>query len=182
MQIDLGNNCQIRSFRPDDAPALAQYTNNRKVWLNLRDAFPHPYKLEHAAAWIRMAGRQYPEVSFAIASAAASTASSASTDEVIGGIGLGLQTDVNYRSSEIGYWLGEPFWGRGIATAALSALTDYAFAHYDLIRLFAYVFEWNPASMRVLEKAGYTYEGRLRKSATKDGKIVDQILYAKVLE
>lgn len=172
MHIDLGNDCQIRSFRPDDAPALAQYTNNRKIWLNLRDAFPHPYKLEHAAAWIRMAGRQYPEVSFAIAS----------PDEVIGGIGLGLQTDVNYRSSEIGYWLGEPFWGRGIATAALSALTDYAFAHYDLIRLFAYVFEWNPASMRVLEKAGYAYEGRLRKSATKDGKTVDQFLYAKVLE
>ena len=170
MQIDLGNDCRIRSFRPDDAPALAQYTNNRKVWLNLRDAFPHPYKPEHAAAWIRMASRQYPEVSFAIASDASST------DEVIGGI------DVNYRSSEIGYWLGEPFWGRGIATAALSTLSDYAFAHYDLIRLFAYVFEWNPAPMRVLEKAGYTYEGRLRKSATKDGKTVDQLLYAKVLE
>ena len=172
MYIDLGNDCQIRSFRPDDAPALAQYTNNRKIWLNLRDAFPHPYRLQDAAAWIRMAGRQYPEVSFAIAS----------PNEVIGGIGLGLQTDVNYRSSEIGYWLGEPFWGRGIATAALSALTDYAFANYDLIRLFAYVFEWNPASMRVLEKAGYAYEGRLRKSATKDGQTVDQLLYAKVLE
>lgn len=172
MQIDLGNDCQIRSFRPDDAPALARYINNRKIWLNLRDAFPHPYRLNDAVAWIRMAGRQYPEVSFAIAS----------PDEVIGGIGLGLQTDVNYRSSEIGYWLGEPFWGRGIATAALCALTDYAFAHYDLIRLFAYVFEWNPASLRVLEKAGYAYEGRLRKSATKDGQTVDQLLYAKVLE
>lgn len=170
MYIDLGNDYHIRSFRPDDAPALAKYTNNRKIWLNLRDAFPHPYKLEHAASWIRMAGRQYPEVSFAIAAA----------DEVIGGIGLGLQTDVNYRSSEIGYWVGEPFWGRGIATAALCGLTDYAFAHYNLIRLFAYVFEWNPASMRVLEKAGYTYEGRLRKSATKDGQTVDQLLYAKV--
>ena len=172
MHIDLGNDYHIRSFRPDDAPALAKYTNNRKIWLNLRDAFPHPYKLEHAASWIRMAGRQYPEVSFAIAAA----------DEVIGGIGLGLQTDVNYRSSEIGYWIGEPFWGRGIATAALCGLTDYAFAHYNLIRLFAYVFEWNPASVRVLEKAGYAYEGRLRKSATKDGQTVDQLLYARVQE
>lgn len=172
MHIDLGNDYHIRSFRPGDAPALAKYTNNRKIWLNLRDAFPYPYKLEDAAAWIRMAGRHYPEVSFAIAAA----------DEVIGGIGLGLQTDVNYRSCEIGYWVGEPFWGRGIATAALCGLTDYAFAQYNLIRLFAYVFEWNPASMRVLEKAGYTYEGRLRKSATKDGQTVDQLLYARVLE
>ena len=169
MRIDLGP-WQIRSFRPDDAPSLARYANNRNVWLNVRDAFPHPYRIEDAVAWIRMAARQYPEVSFAIADAT----------EVIGTIGLGLQTDVNYRSAEIGYWLGEPFWGQGIATAALTAMTEYAFARYDLIWLFAYVYDWNPASVRVLEKAGYTCEGRMRKSATKDGQTVDQLLYAAV--
>ncbi len=171
MQIDIGE-WQVRSFRPDDAEALAKYANNRKIWRNIRDAFPHPYRLEDAVAWIRMAGRQFPEVSFAIADA----------NEVIGTIGLGLQSDVNYRSAEIGYWLGEPFWGRGIAAAALIALTEYAFARYDLIRLFAYVYEWNPASVRVLEKAGYVFEGRLRRSATKDGQTVDQLLYAMVRE
>lgn len=171
MRIDIGE-WQVRSFRPDDAAALAKYANNRKVWRNVRDAFPHPYRMQDATAWIRMAGRQFPEVSFAIANA----------EEVIGTIGLGLQTDVNYRSAEIGYWLGEPFWGRGIATAALLALTEYAFDNYDLIRLFAYVYEWNPASARVLEKAGYAFEGRLRKSATKDGQAIDQLLYAAVRE
>ena len=172
MRIDIGAGRQIRSFRPEDAEALARYANNRQVWLNVRDAFPHPYRLADAVAWIRMAARQFPEVSFAIAD----------PQEVIGTIGLGLQTDVNYRSAEIGYWLGEPFWGQGIATAALGAFTEYAFAHYDLIRLFAYVYEWNPASERVLAKAGYACEGRMRKSATKDGKTVDQLLYAKVRE
>ena len=172
MRIDIGAGRQIRSFRPEDAEALARYGNNRQVWRNVRDAFPHPYRLADATAWIRMAGRQFPEVSFAIADAR----------EVIGTIGLGLQSDVNYRSAEIGYWLGEPFWGQGIATAALAALTEYAFAHYDLIRLFAYVYAWNPASERVLVKAGYACEGRLRQSATKDGQTVDQLLYAKVRE
>ena len=171
MRIDIGQ-WQVRSFRLDDAEALAKYANNRNVWLNLRDAHPHPYRLEHAVAWLRYLEWQNPEIHFAIASA----------DEAIGYIGLGLQTDVFRRSAEIGYWLGEPFWGRGIATAALRALTEYAFANYNLIRLFAYVYDWNPASVRVLEKAGYVFEGRLRKSATKDGQTVDQLLYAIVRE
>ena len=106
----------------------------------------------------------------------------ASNEEAIGGIGLRLQTDVHRRSAELGYWLGEPFWGQGIATKAVGALTEYAFAHLDLIRLYATVFEWNPASARVLEKAGYIYEGGRRKSATKDGKTIDQLLDAIVRE
>jgi RimJ/RimL family protein N-acetyltransferase len=85
---------------------------------------------------------------------------------------------VHRKSAEIGYWLGEPFWGRGIITKALAAMTKYAFSNFDLIRLYAYVFETNPASMRVLEKAGYKLEGRLRKSVIKDGQILDQMVYA----
>ena len=171
MQIDLGE-WQIRSFRPGDAAAIAKYANNRRVWLNLRDRFPHPYFREHAEAWITQCLRQAPETSFAIASA----------EEAVGGIGLTPQEDVHRHSAEVGYWLGEPFWGRGIATSALRAVTEYAFAEFELVRLYAYVFEWNRASARVLEKAGYTYEGRLRKSAIKDGKSIDQLLYALVLE
>ena len=86
------------------------------------------------------------------------------------------------RSAEIGYWLGEPFWGRGIATLAVRAVTAHAFDTHDLTRVFACVFEWNPASARVLEKAGYTREATLRKSVFKDGRTIDQFLYAIVRE
>lgn len=81
------------------------------------------------------------------------------------------------RSMEIGYWLGEPYWGRGIASEAVSAMTGYAFERFDVARVFAYVFEWNPASARVLEKAGYRLEGRLRKAVTKEGTTMDMLVY-----
>src|SRR5688500_2852278 len=113
-----------------------------------------------------------PENSFAIAV----------DDEAVGGIGFTVQHDVARRSAEIGYWLGEEFWGRGITTEALVAVTDYAFRHYALCRLYAHVFEWNHASARVLEKAGYEFEGRLKKSVTKNGQTIDQLMYAIILE
>jgi RimJ/RimL family protein N-acetyltransferase len=167
MHIDLGE-WQLRSWQPGDKGALVKYANNRKVWINLRESFPHPYTETDAEAWIRQAREQKPETQFAIASSL----------EAIGGIGLHLQQDVYRRSAEVGYWLGEPFWGKGIATKALRALTEYAFTQFDLARLFATVFEWNPASARVLEKAGYRCEGCLRKAVTKDGKTIDEFLYS----
>jgi RimJ/RimL family protein N-acetyltransferase len=93
-----------------------------------------------------------------------------------------VQHDVGRRSAEIGYWLGEAFWGRGITTEALIAVTDYALSNYDVCRLYAHVFDWNGASARVLEKAGYALEGRLRKSVTKDGQTIDQLMYAIIRE
>ena len=171
MRIEFGE-WQLRSFRPDYAASLAKYANNRSVSRNLRDRFPYPYRIGDAEGFIRLASEQDPETMFAIASDA----------EAIGGIGLELYADVHRRSAQVGYWLGEPFWGRGIATLALEAITGYAFARFDLARVYAYVYEWNPASARVLEKAGYEYEGRLRKSITKDGQIIDQWLYAMVRE
>jgi len=171
MRLDIGE-WQIRSWQPGDEAALVRHANNRKIWLNLRDAFPHPYTEDDARAWVRFAMAQNPEVNFAIAS----------YEEVIGGIGLHPQSDVHRRSAGIGYWLGEPYWGKGIATRAVQALTEYAFANFDLARIFGEVFEWNPASARVLEKAGYTYEGCLRKSVTKDGKTIDQLVYAVIKE
>lgn len=171
MKIDIGES-QIRSFCPDDAAALTKYANNRNVWINLSDRQPFPYRREDAEAWIQETMQREPETIFAIASAT----------EAIGGIGLELQSDVYRRSAEVGYWLAEPFWGRGIATGVLQALTKYAFSEFDLMRIYAYVYEWNPASARVLEKAGFGYEGRLRKSVTKDGRTIDQLLYALVRE
>lgn len=167
MHIDLGE-WQIRSFRSEDAEALARYADNRNVSRNLRDAFPYPYTLAHAETWISLVAQQATETDFAIASEA----------ELIGGIGLQRQRDVHRRSGEIGYWLGEPFWGLGIATAALRAFTEYAFEEFDLLRVYGYVYEWNPASARVMEKAGYQCEARLKKSVSKDGQIIDQFLYA----
>ena len=167
MRIEIGQ-WQVRSFRPDDAEALARNANNRNVSRNMRDTFPYPYRLSDAREWIDFATTQSPEANFAIAS----------DRELIGGIGITLQSDVNRHSAEIGYWLGEPHWGQGIATAALQAMTDWAFAEFDLVRLYGEVFEWNPASGRVLEKAGYQLEGRLRRSIVKDGQVIDALLYA----
>ena len=167
MRMDVGE-WQIRSYRSEDAEALARYANNRNVSRNLRDAFPYPYTLPHAETWIDLVAQQATETDFAIASEA----------ELIGGIGLQTQRDVHRRSGEIGYWLGEPFWGRGIATAVLRAFTEYAFEQFDLVRVYGYVYEWNPASARVLEKVGYQCEGRLKKSVTKDGQVIDQFVYA----
>ena len=113
-----------------------------------------------------------PETNFAIAV----------NNEAVGGIGFTIQMDEARRSAEIGYWLGEEFWGRGIATEALIAVTDYAFCEFEICRLYAHVFEWNPASARVLEKAGYEFEGRMRKSVTKVGQTIDKLMFACVRE
>jgi RimJ/RimL family protein N-acetyltransferase len=171
MELDLGL-CTLRPFEAGDVESLVHYANDRDVWINLRDRFPHPYTVTDAENWLRLAATLPPDSHFAIARDGA----------VIGGIGLHMQEDVHRRSAEIGYWLGRPFWGRGIATAAVRAMTGHAFATFDLCRLYAYVFEWNPASKRVLEKAGYTLEGRLRRSVIKDGRIIDAFLCAIVKE
>jgi RimJ/RimL family protein N-acetyltransferase len=100
-------------------------------------------------------------------------------DEAVGGIGLHLAEDVDRISAELGYWLGEAYWGRGVATAAVRGVTAYVFReHTGLNRIFAVPFAWNHASARVLEKAGYTLEGRMRQSALKNGCITDQLLYS----
>ena len=126
--------------------------------------------MNDARNWLEMVVGHEPRTNFAIDVAG----------EAVGGIGFTLQPDVCYRSAEIGYWLGEEFWGRGITTDALIAVSDYAFSRFNLCRLFAHVFEGNEASARVLEKAGYAFEGRMRKSVTKEGKTIDQLMYAMV--
>jgi RimJ/RimL family protein N-acetyltransferase len=162
--------CTVRSWEWRDREAIVRQANNRNVWINLRDRFPHPYTHADARNWLECVVGITPETSFAIAVG----------DEAVGGIGFTIQHDVAHRSAEIGYWLGEEFWGRGIATEALIAVTDYAFKNYDVCRLYAHVFDWNPASTRVLEKAGYEFEGRLKKSVTKAGQTIDQLMYALV--
>lgn len=163
--------CQVRSFRETDVHSLAAHANNRRVWINLRDRFPHPFTVAHAETFIQAALATAPETRFAIV-----------VDEAaVGGIGFTLHDDVERVSAEIGYWLGEVFWGRGIMTEALAAVTAYAVRTHHLTRVYAVPYEWNPASFRVLEKAGYVCEGRMRRSAIKDGRVIDQLLYAYVV-
>ncbi len=160
--------CVVRSWRTSDVESLTRHADNRKIWINLRDAFPHPYTKRDGREFIRATLRRSPETFFAIAVDGAA----------VGGIGFVLHPDVERVSSEIGYWLGEPFWGRGIATEALIALTAYAIRTHRLARVYAVPFAWNAASCRVLEKAGYALEARLRNSAIKDGRLTDQMQYA----
>lgn len=170
MQLKL-KSCDVRSWRTADAEPLARYADNRKIWLNLRDAFPHPYTGHDAREFIRSVRNRAPETTFAIAV----------NGEAVGSVGFVLRQDVERVSAEIGYWIGEPFWGRGIATEALVALTGWAVATYALTRIYALPFAWNLASCRVLEKAGYQLEARLRRSAIKNGMITDQMQYAYVV-
>jgi RimJ/RimL family protein N-acetyltransferase len=167
MELVIGE-WKIRSWKPEDETAIVKYANNRNISINLRDSFPFPYTLQDARTWLRKISKQQPETAFAIANA----------DEAIGGIGLHMQRDVFRHSAEIGYWLGEPFWGRGIATLAVRAFTEFVFASFGLTRIFAGVFDGNTASIRVLEKSGYQLEGRMRNAVVKDGRVLDQLIYA----
>ena len=162
--------CALRSWRGDDLDALLRHADNPRVAAQLRDRFPHPYTRADGEAWLALATTMRPETNFAIEA----------DGQFVGGIGLVLGHDVERVSAEVGYWLGEGVWGRGIASAAVRAVSEHAFAAYGLTRLFAVPYARNAASARVLEKAGYVLEGRLRRSAIKDGVVLDQLLYALV--
>ena len=164
--------CEVRSWQASDVSSLVRHANNRKIWENLRDRFPHPYTAREGQTFIRQARGMRPETFFAIVV----------NGEACGGIGFALQSDVDRVSAEVGYWLGEAYWGRGIVTEALVAVSRYAAEAHGLTRLFALPFAYNLASCRVLEKAGYVLEARLRRSAIKDGVIVDQFQYARIIE
>ena len=158
----------MRSWANDDLASLVKHGDDRAIWLNLRDRFPHPYTRRDGRDFLQLARSQRPETMFAIDVGG----------EAVGGIGFVPLADVERVSAEIGYWLGQPFWGRGIATEALVAVTAHAIAAHHLTRVFALPFARNTASCRVLEKAGYVLEGRLRRSAIKDGEVIDQLQYA----
>jgi len=167
MNITFGDYC-IRSYELSDLDALVKYANNIKVSQLLRDQFPFPYTRTDAETWLMEACNQYIETNFAIAN----------KQELIGAIGINPQEDVNRFSAEIGYWLGEPFWVKGIATDAVRVFTKYVFDNFDLNRIFANVFEGNIASEKVVMKAEYQKEAILKKAVYKNGKFLDQYIYA----
>ncbi|QDA60023.1 GNAT family N-acetyltransferase [Hymenobacter jejuensis] len=163
---------RLRPWCAADATVLAEQANDRGVWQNLRDVFPHPYSVGDAEWYINFVSDVHSRdvhLAFEV------------DGEAAGSISIMFKSDVHYRSAEIGYWLGRRYWGRGIGTAAVQVLSDYVFRHFDICRLYATVFAHNAASARVLEKAGYELEGCLRKSMTKDGETFDGLLYALVV-
>jgi RimJ/RimL family protein N-acetyltransferase len=161
----------IRDWSDDDRESLVRFANDRDVARNLTHTFPHPYTEADAESWFALLA-QMPEP----------TAWAIDVDGVaVGGVGVILGEGVYGKTAQFGYWLGEPYWDRGIMTAAARAASDYAMSRFGLVRLEARVFEWNPRSMRVLEKCGFEREGTLRKSVFKEDRVIDSVLYARVL-
>lgn len=157
---------ELRPWRAEDAPSLQRHANSEAVARNLRDAFPHPYTLADAERFIAAAPPTYACIAIA--------------GEAVGGIGLTPGHDVERFSAELGYWLGEAFWGRGIVTEAVRAVTAHALSALGLERVFAMPYAGNRSSCRVLEKCGYAREARLRSAVFKGGRFSDQLLYARV--
>jgi len=169
MEIVEGN-VRLRPLRYADREILGGLANNIKIWNNLRDMFPHPYTLDDAEKFIDMVKQQDPQLTFAIEF----------EHKLVGVIGMVLQPDVYRKGAEIGYWIGEAFWKKGIASTAIRLTSDYAFETLKLERLFAGVFEGNEGSKRVLEKCGYTLEGISRKAVYKNNKLMDEYRFAKL--
>ena len=163
--------CIVRPWREDDAASLVRHANSLVVWQNLRDEFPHPYTQVHATQFLARAIKTDPPQDFALVVGG----------EAVGGIGYGVRNDAQHSGVELGYWLHESYWGRGIATAAVRAVTDLVFSvNARVNRIYALSFVWNAASARVLEKAGYTLERTIHEGAVKQGRPSDQFLYAVV--
>jgi ribosomal-protein-alanine N-acetyltransferase len=169
MLLELGD-LKVRSWRKHDLQGLLRHANNPKIAANLRDQFPHPYTRRDGIDFLDFARSQEPECAFAIEY----------EGEAVGGIGFLIGRDIACISAEMGYWLCEELWGRGMVTRAVTAMSDWAFDNYKLTRVFAMAFAHNAASIRVLEKSGFEREGVMRRSAIKNGAILDQILFAKV--
>lgn len=168
MNTELGNNFFLRPFNISDVSSLAEFANNIEISKNLREAFPSPYTEKDAEEWIKLSIAADPPAHFAITDA----------DKCIGCIGLTLQEDIFSHSAEIGFWLAQPYWGKGICTSAAKKMIFYGFRELGLARIFAYVFKDNPGSVHVLENCGMKLEGILKNGALKKGIVHDLFLYA----
>ena len=165
-----GERCLLRALVPADAPALVTHANDADVARNLFDAFPQPYTLEAATAW-----STHESHSGTFGWVWAITVGGA----LVGCIGLRPESGWLRCNAEIGYWLGQSHWRRGLATDAVRQVTDWAFAAVpELTRIFAPIFAWNEGSQAVVRKCGYVREGVLKRSAIKDGRVIDRVLWA----
>ena len=160
----------LRSWAHGDEEQLVAQANDRAVWRNLLAGFPSPYTAEDAAFWISHASAAAPSLHLCIQV----------DGSVAGGIGVIVGTGTEEKTGQFGYWLGRDYWGRGVATAAATAMLQHAEAQLRIVRLQAPVFEWNPRSMRILEKIGFVRESIQRKSVFKDGELIDSVMYVRI--
>ncbi len=164
--------CRIREWKPEDADRLADLLNNRKILDNLRDGLPYPYTQKDAKEFILDMLQADKTKTFAFAITM--------EDKVVGSIGVFRCDNIHFRTAEMGYYIGEPYWGCGLGTSAVTQVCKYIFENTDIIRIFAEPFVYNAASCRVLEKAGFQFEGLLRSNAVKNGKVIDMKMYSMI--
>ncbi len=165
-------NFKLRKWNETDLNSLVKYANNRNIAKWLTNGFPHPYTLEDGKTYLAMIANDHPTKVFAIEA----------NGEAVGSIGIFPQSDIHEKSAEIGYWLAEAYWGQGIMTRAIQEIAEYGFRTFDIIRIFARPFSTNLKSQKVLEKAGFTFEARLKSALFKNEEFMDEIIYVKLKE
>lgn len=164
--------CEIRKWKLTDASDLASALSNKHIQDNLRDGLPYPYTEKDGMEYISamLSANENDTFAFAIIV----------DNKVIGSIGVFRQENIHRQTAELGYYIAEDYWGKGIMTEAVKQICDYVFKNSDIIRIYAEPFSYNRASCRVLEKAGFQYEGTLRSNAVKSGKVIDMKMYARI--
>ena len=166
--------CRIRKWELSDAKDLAAALSNKKVQDNLRDGLPYPYTEQDGKEFISAMLSADENETFAFAITV--------DDMVIGSIGIFRQGNIHRQTAELGYYIAEEYWGKGIMTEAVKQICEYVFANSDIIRIYAEPFAYNIASCRVLEKVGFQYEGTLRSNAVKNSKVIDMKMYSLLKE
>ena len=162
--------CKIRRWRMDDAPYLAEALNNKKIQDNLRDGLPYPYTPSDAREFISAMLNADIKTTYAFAITV--------EDKAVGSIGVFRKDNIHSRTAEMGYYVSELYWGKGIGTSCVKQVCEYIFENTDIIRIFAEPFAYNAASCRILEKSGFEYEGTLRKNAVKNDAVLDMKMYS----
>lgn len=163
----------LRPWHINDAEELANIANNKNIAQFMADVFPHPYTIENAKTFIAFATSNPNPIAIGSKIFAIEM-----NGKPIGSIGLHLQTDILRKNAEIGYWLGEAYWGKGIITKAMPQIIDYGFKNMDIVRIFARIFGTNIASQKVVEKCGFILEGKYDKTLFKNGEYLDELIYA----
>ena len=163
-------NYKLRPFIDTDLASLVKYANNYNIAKFLTNQFPHPYTDDDGRKFISSVANNNPTNVFAIEV----------NGEAVGSIGIFPQSDIHKKNAEMGYWLAEPFWGNGIITRAIGEIVEYGFKTFDITRIFARPFSTNLASHRVLEKAGFVCEARLKNALYKNGEYMDELIYAMI--
>jgi RimJ/RimL family protein N-acetyltransferase len=159
---------KLRPFNLNDLDSLVENADNVEIAKFMTDAFPNPYTIEKGKAFIEMANKDNPVHIFAIAV----------NEKAVGGIGIHPQTDIHKKNAELGYWLGEKYWGNGIMTRAIKQMIEFGFKTYDITRIYARPFGSNIASQRILEKTGFILEARIKNNLYKNGQFDDELIYA----